>query len=135
MNGSFILPNTDNKCSFTDGSVWIFNIAVILIAIPILNQCVFPFLREYTPNMQKRIGFGYILTILAPFLLLVLSSVGFGILSSRGQGQNATMSCMFSDSSTTPTQGQVRLPVNSVFILLPHMTVSIAEVFVIVASE
>ena len=137
MNGSFVLPTHDknNVCSLTDDSVWLFNIGLILITIPILNQCVFPFLREYTPNMQKRIGLGYILTILAPFLLLILSSVGYGILNSRGQGHKATMSCMFNENATTPPGGHVLLPVPSELVLLPHATVSIAEVFVIVASE
>lgn len=134
MNGSFIVPNTDKTCSFSDSSVWVFNIATILIAIPILNQCVFPFLREYTPNMRKRIGVGYVMTILSPFILLIISIVGYAQLSSRGESGNATMSCMFVQNSTN-SSSNVKLPINSLFTLLPHLTVSLAEMFAIVAGK
>ncbi len=128
MNGSYVISNQLlSSCNISDSYVWVVNIACIAIAIPIINYVLYPFLREYTPNMRKRIGIGHILTFLSPLVFLVLSSVGFSILSDKEAASNL---CMFSSLMASG-----RLPISSIYILIPHILISLAEVFIIVSSE
>ncbi len=110
-------------------SVWVVNILFIVLAIPIINYCLYPFLREYTPNMQKRIGIGHFLVFLSPFFLLLLSSVGFSRVGS--QSEVATHSCMFVNTSLLP----IHLDISSYYILIPHVLASLAEIFIVISSE
>lgn len=126
MNGPYIFV----ACGVSDSSVWVVNISVITLAIPIINYCLYPFLREYTPNMRKKIGIGHILTFLSPLVFLILSSVGFTNLVNVGFGEAATNSCMFN-----PLPSDIKNPISSVYILIPHILISLAEIFVIVSSK
>ena len=129
-----------NHCTVSDSFVWIVNIAVILITIPVLNQCIFPFLRNYTPNMLKRIGIGYILTILSIIALLLITLVGQAIVPRHERltnvMYNSTQGCMFTEKDMVhPTPGFVYLPINSFLTVIPHVIVSLAEVFFSVSSK
>ena len=117
--------------SCTSTGIWVVNILFIVLAIPVINYCLYPFLREYTPNMQKRIGIGHFLLFLSPFVLLLLSSVGFARLYNEGQSEAATHSCMFVNTSSLP----IHLDISSYYILMPHILASLAEIFIVVASE
>ena len=129
MNGTFVISSgTDNSCTFSDTFTWSFNIGLILLVVPILNFVVFPLLREYTPNMQKRIGMGYILAILSPLTLLIISSMGYVMLTAAGE--DPSHSCFLHESAS-----QVHIPINSWTVLLPHLVISLAEVFVMISSE
>ena len=129
MNGSFAHP-TQNHCAYSESSVWILNIGVIIIFIPFLNFCLYPLVRDYMPNMQKRIGIGHILALSSPTVLLTLSAIGVGMLR---LGPGVTQSCMF-ESSEHHHHRHI-LPINSHYVILPHITISLAEVLVIVSSE
>lgn len=123
------------ECRVTDSFVWIINVCTILVVIPLLNNVIFPFLREYTPNMLKRIGIGYIFAILSPFVLLLITSVGIGILDSRGQLDNATETCLFTERDIRePSDGFVLLPVKSWLVIFPHVIITLSEVFLNTSS-
>ena len=128
MRGSYI--TVSQECE-GDSSVWIVNAAFIWVAIPVINYFLYPFLREYSPNMRKRIGIGHILAFLSPLVFLVLSSVGFSTLTQQGHGGAATNSCIFNSSSL---EVSTTLPISSVYILIPHLLISLAEIFIIVSS-
>lgn len=122
----------------SDSFFWIVNIAVILITILLLNQCIFPLLRNYTPNMLKRIGIGYVLTILSVITLLVITFVGQDILEQKNFNHTAHMytQCMFTDKNMEdPHSDFVFLPINSFVSVIPHGLLSIAEVFFSVTSK
>lgn len=112
------------------------NIFVILAVIPLLNQCVFPFLRNYTPNMLKRIGVGCVLIVLSTITLLTLTTIGQSVLDKQGLLNNATEYCMFTETDMDdPDPGFVLLPLSSFLSLIPQLLISVAEVFVNVSSK
>ncbi len=116
------VPSYINTLIGSCTSVWVVNIVFIVLAIPVINYCLYPFLREYTPNMQKRIGIGHFLVFLSPFFLLILSSVGFAHVGS--QSEVATHSCM-----------PIHLGISSYYILIPHVLASLAEIFIVISSK
>ena len=128
MQGNpFVITNSSaNSCTFLDSWSWLFNVGPIIIFIPILNFVIFPLLREYTPNMQKRIGIGYILAILSPLSLLIISSMGYVMLTAAGE--DASRACFLN-------KPQFHIPINHWTVLLPHLVISLSEVFVMVPSE
>jgi len=128
-NGSFnsiVSPN----CKFQESSVWIGNIVLIVLAIPFINFVLYPFLREYAPNMLKRIGIGHFLAICSPLSLLIASSIGYHTL--KHFRSDALESCMFMEDSWD-LHGE--LPVSHFFVLLPQALISIAEILIIVSSK
>ena len=137
-NGALFTFGTSllGECVISDSFVWIINVSLILVVIPLLNNVIFPFLREYTPNMLKRMGIGYILAILCPFALFLITSVGQGILYSRGQLNNATKTCLFTERDIdNPSPEFILLPVTSYTVIIPHLLISLSEVFINTASE
>ena len=125
-----------DHCTVSDSFVWIVNIAVILITIPVLNQCIFPFLRNYTPNMLKRIGIGCVLIIFSVGALFLITLVGQSVLQHNGKLLEATNSCMFTeDDMDHPGTEFIFLPVNSFLAMIPQVLLSLAEVFVNVSSK
>lgn len=126
--GNYIISsNEQSMYTASDTSAWLFNIGLILITIPILNFIVYPLLRDYTPNMQKRIGLGYVLAIMSPLVLLIITVVGHIQLAESGV--DTSRSCLFVQDS------HIHLPINSWLTLLPHLLVSFAEVFAMISSE
>ena len=63
-------------CTFDSNFTWILNVVVILVAIPLLNLCVVPYLREYRPNMLKKIAIGYLFVVLTSVCMLVIILAG-----------------------------------------------------------
>ena len=82
-------------CRPSPASVWTFNNVAILIAIPILDQCIYPCLRQYTPNMLKRFGISYVLLIISAGILCLYETIGHHALSHGTSDSN--QSCMFDD--------------------------------------
>ena len=115
-------------CGSTQSSVWLLNVVSILLIIPLLDKIVFPCLREYTPNMLKRIGIGYFLSILSPLILLVLEGVGHHQSELSG---NATQQCMFNETQVPAADP---LELSSAWVVLPHFFITLTEIFYYTSS-
>ena len=128
LDGSFLHFNISHRstCAVSDSAGWSLNIIAILIIIPILNYLVFPCLREYTPNMLKRIGLGYIFALLAPLMLMVMETIA------HHQGGGMANTCMFLDNEINGTNDKLKL--SAWFVLFPHMSITLTEIFVFVSS-
>ena len=124
--GSFSLGILKH-CRTTEFSVGLVNVAGILLTIPLLDKLVFPCLREYTPNMLKRIGIGYSFSILSPIALLVIEGVGH---HQPGLSMNATQQCMFKETDVPSDL----LELSSAWVLLPHLLITLTEVFTFISS-
>lgn len=118
------LGNKIFSCTPSEISVWVFNVLVILLTIPFLDQCVYPFLRHYVPNMLKRIGIGYILLLVSAVLLILYEGIGHYV------PKTYDTLCMFNETGTT----EENIEMNSWLVLLPSILVSVAEVFVMVTG-
>ena len=53
------------------------NSVIILLAIPIMDQLIFPFLRDFTPSTLKRIGMGWVSLVLASFISMLHEAVSY----------------------------------------------------------
>ena len=125
-------------CQFNGTFTWSLNIAVILIFIPVLNQCLVPFLREYRPNTRKKIAIGYTLVVLASVSMMAI--VGAGELElghmhtadHRVKNSTREMMCLFTDMDKA---GWDAIPVSSWVMIVPHFLVSLAEVFINISCK
>lgn len=117
MSGSYLEFNITSACTF-DASQWGANIVTIITIIPILNQLVFPCLREYAPSMLKKIGIGYFLALLSPLILFLF----------EGFSQHLEKKCMFFDS-------EYSMSMNAWVILIPQTAINIAEVLLVASSK
>ena len=107
----------------------IVNILTIIVVVPILDQIVYPILREYTPSLLKRIALGYAFTFITPVLLLIYEHVGHhnSVLTATMAGRQ----CIFNGSD--PDVDQLQL--SSYFVLIPYILFSLGEIFVNISSE
>ena len=134
MNSQILTSNFHlshlGSCDFSDKFATASNVIFVLLLIPILNFVLYPFLREYMPNMLKRIGMGVFLALLAQVSILAVSGAGTRRESSAGQ-------CMFSADFTNSTiQEEYEFSRVSEFCaLLPHVLITIAEVLINVTSK
>ena len=128
MENSY-LQNKILYCTPSDLSVWVINVVVILLTIPFLDQCLYPFLRHYVPNMLKRIGIGYILLLVSAMLLILYEGIGHHVNLPKTLSSNETL-CMFDETSET----KEHIEMSSWLVLLPFVFVSVAEVFVMVTG-
>lgn len=120
-------------CNFDSNFTWILNVVVILVTIPVLNQCAIPFLREYRLNMLKKIAIGYLLVVLASVSMLAIIGVGENILEySDGGFENSTRMCLFSDLGH---RGFIKLPVHPLSVTVPHVLISVAEIFINISCK
>ena len=115
-------------CGSTQSSVWLLNVVSILLIIPLLDKIVFPCLREYTPNMLKRIGIGYFISIISPLTLLVLEGVGH---HQSGPSVNTTQQCMFKETQVPAADP---LELSSAWVVLPHFFITLTEIFIYISS-
>ena len=112
-------------CYPSPTSVWIFNVVIILISIPILDQCIYPYLRQYTPNMLKRFGISYVLLIVSASIFCVYETIGHHALS---QGSSdSSQSCMFDSGSEGG--GDMHMHMSAWLTLLPIGLLSFGEIF------
>ena len=114
-------------CYPSPTSVWIFNVVIILISIPILDQFIYPYLRQYTPNMFKRFGISYVLLIVSAGIFCLYETIGHHALSHGSS--DSSQSCMFNDSEQNVIQMSAWLT------LLPLVLVAVAEIFLKVTGE
>ena len=122
------------ECQFEANFTWVLNIAVVLITILILNQCLVPFLREYRPNMLQKIAIGYLLAILSSVSMLAIIEAGESILRHNGRYENSTHSCIFiADFDNDPDY--IKLPEHAWTIIVPHLLMSVAEVFINISCK
>ena len=112
MKNSFLKKNLHIQCHPLENFVWVFNIVSILILIPLLDQCLYPCLQGRGPNMLKRIGMGYLLLIISAVVLCTY------------EGIQRNADCMFEDHASSKNY------LSSWLVLLPGLTVAIAEVCV-----
>ena len=122
------------QCQFDANSTWVFNVAVVLISIPILNQCLVPFLREYQPSMLQKILIGYLFDILSSVGMLAIIEVGESTLRHSGSYQNSTRECIFLVNFDN-NPDYIKLPVHSWAITIPAVLTSIAEVFINISCK
>ena len=127
-----------DHCSFPLND-WAFNVWTILIAIPIFDQCVYPFLRQFAPNMLKRFGISYILLIISTGVLCVFEIVGH-IAQDSNQSSNPAANCMFDTTFREQHKcGDHRdhfvLPLSAYLVLVPVVMGSIAEIFLKVTGQ
>ena len=113
-------------CYPSPTSVWIFNIVTIMIAVPLIDQCLYPCLRQYTPNMLKRFGVSYVLLIVSAGILCLYETIGHHTLPHSLSGP--TQSCMFRDGSSESGEGG-DLHMSAWLTILPIVLVSFAEIF------
>ena len=135
QGGTFFKFSTEflKQCQFEANSTWVLNIAVVLITIPILNQCLVPFLREYRPSMLQKIMIGYLLAIFSSVSMLAVIEVGESVLRHNDNYENSTHLCIFSADLDDPDY--VKLPVHSWTIMVPHILTSVAEVFINISCK
>ena len=127
MKNSY-LRHSKLPCTPSELTVWVFNTVTILIFIPILDQCVYPCLREYVPNMLKRIGLGYLILLFSTIVLVLYETIGYHVDVPATRDSNTT-SCMF--DKTQPVEV---VSMSSWLILVPYVFIALAEVFVMVTS-
>ena len=123
------------QCQFETNFTWILNVVTVLITIPILNQCLFPFLREYRPNILQKILIGYWLAILSYVSMLAIVEVGESVLHHSGHYANSTRECIFSVANFDNEPDYIKLPINSWTIIVPHILMSVAEVFINISCK
>lgn len=125
LNIRFSLPV---DCSDPTIPHWIVNVLTIVSVVPLLDQVVIPILREYSPSLLKRIGLGYIATVMTPVLLLVFEHVGH---HDAALPANVTAQCMFVDGDFDVET----LQLSSYVVILPYLLLSLGEIFVNISSE
>ncbi|CAI8051360.1 Solute carrier family 15 member 4 [Geodia barretti] len=123
-----------NHCSFTLNE-WAFNVWTILVAIPIIDQFIYPILRQFAPNMLKRFGMSYVLLICSVGVLCLLEIVGH---INDQQGDSAA-NCMFATANAkehkcTHHEDHSVMPLSAYLILVPVIMASIAEIFLKVTA-
>ena len=104
-------------CSPSTTSVWTFNVVMILIAIPIIDQCLHPCLRQYAPNMLKRFGISYVLLIISAGILCTYETIG------HRMHTFSKNSCMFE------REEEDNLNISAWLTLVPITFVSLGEIF------
>jgi hypothetical protein len=119
------------ECSFTDNISHFTNVFVVLITIPILNNILYPFLREYLPSMMKRLGVGSALLFLSVFSMVIISAVG-----SRRISEQNDIQCMFAAnfSNTAVLKEYSYSEVPGSFIAIPQVFITLAEILIHVTS-
>ena len=117
-----------NYCSDSTITHTIVNILTIIVVVPILDQIVYPILREYTPSLLKRIALGYAFVFITLILLLIYEPVGHhnSVLTAAVASQ-----CIFAGSDRDVAQ----LQLSSYFVLIPYMLLSLGEIFVNISGE
>ena len=100
------------------------NALVILVLIPVLDLLVIPLLRNLNLTILRRIGFGASLTFISLLMLLLLEGTG-----KHSSGEV----CMFRAEEDLEAEGE--LEVNVYWVLLPLVTVTVAELLVYIPGE
>ena len=150
MNSTTIKLNTTigvlGQCGFSDQLVLLVNVVLVLTFIPFLNSLLYPFLREYMPNMVKRMGLGSILATVAQLSLLIISGIGS---LRKFTGSHSQCAFSWNYTSDTPVElgtdgagyaytdggGYVYSPVSEYYMLIPLVFVTVAEVFINITSK
>lgn len=115
------------------------SLLVLLLGVPFMNSCIFPFLRDYTPNMLRRIGLGYILAILSIICFLVITITGQEVHRAEEiNHENATLhthlTCVFSNDASDHAQ-YVRLPISVHYMVIPNVLMIFAEIFLNISGK
>lgn len=114
------------ECSLSDKFTIFSNVLLILLFIPVLNSIIYPFLREYVPNMLKRIGLGSVMALLSLVSALLISAVG----SRRHLVHDEQ--CMFAAnfSYVAVQKSYDYSPVSEYYVLIPQGLITLAEIFI-----
>ena len=118
------------SCRFTDKFTLVSNVSLILLLVPLLNSLLYPFLREYVPNMVKRFGVGTVMAFLSLLSLLVISAVG-----SSGRDHQPQQQCMFSANFSNSSIAYDYSSVSEYYIIIPHVLITLAEIFTNITSK
>ena len=98
------------------------NALVILVLIPLLDLVVIPLLQNLNLSILRRIGVGTFLTFISLLVLLLLEGAG------RHSSDDV---CMFRMGEEL----EGKLKVNVYWVLLPLVTVTVAELLVYIPGE
>ena len=118
-----------NNCIFSEKFTLSFNIVMMLIVIPLLNHVLYPFFREYVPNMLKRIGVGFFLAGFAALTSLILSAVG------ANRHTIDVDQCMFTANFSASTKHYVHNSAPDYLIIIPLFLNMLAEIFINVTCK
>lgn len=122
------------ECFFSDRFSLLFNVSLILLLVPIVNSVLHPFLREYMPNMLKRIGVGSIMALLSLFSIVFISAAG----NKRHWAYSRhDEQCMFSAnfSDATVQDRYDYSHVSEFYVIIPQVLITLAEIFIHITSE
>ena len=99
---------------------------LLLTLIPFLDLILVPFLRYTTinPSILKRLSIGATLAVLSIFILFLIEAVG------SYEVATGDAACMFNADERPPAQ----LDVDVYWLLLPLITITIAEIFIFIPS-
>lgn len=100
------------------------NAILILTIIPLLDLVLVPMLRNCYATILKRLGAGATLAFISILVLFLFEAIG-----SHASSEEEV--CMF--HSSTRERGQLNISVY--WILLPLVTVTLAEIFIYIPSE
>ena len=102
------------------------NAFILLTFIPLLDLVIMPLLQNCSPSILKRLGLGTMLALASLLALCLMEGVG-----SHHAGREGKEVCMFDVDSVEEEQ----LKINIYWILLPIVTVTLAEVFIYIPSK
>lgn len=124
-------------CNLSDKLPLAANVVMVLLFIPILNSLIYPFLREYMPNMVKRIGIGGIMAILAQVSILVISAVGTRrewTPQSTAENQCMLLTNFTNFNNSGFIERYAFSPVSEFYVLIPLFLITWAEVLINITS-
>ena len=119
------------KCKiFTDTGkfIYVLNAFLVLMAVPVINNILYPFLREYLPNMRKRIGVGSLLSVLSVLSAFILSVIG----STRDRTHQEYQCMFFTDNVQKDYDFS---PVSGYYVIISLVLITIGEIFINVTCE
>ena len=103
----------------------VLNPVVIIILIPIMDQLIFPFLRDFTPSTLKRIGIGWASLVLVSFISMLYEAVKYD------QSHNEDK-CMFNLHEGDSTSS---LSLSFWLFLLPQFLLSVSFMLIKTSSK
>lgn len=100
------------------------NLAIIVVFIPIMDQLIFPFLRDFTPSTLKRVGIGFASLVLASFISMLYETVNYHV-------SHSNYKCMFNLNTSLDNT----LSVPFWMFLLPQFLLSLSRILIITSGR
>lgn len=97
---------------------------ITLFLIPVIDQVIFPLLRDFIPSALKRIGIGLGLLAFSSFISMLYEAVKYHV-------QRSNYQCMFSENNGDMTNG---LSLSFWLFLIPQFFISVSVMLITIAS-